>query len=374
MATSQRFWKSPLVLIGGVAVIVVLTVLFSKSSWKPGDTKLDAPDIFPVVQDQKGNYFLNNENGESTAFIPKGYTLEYTPDADAQYLVLKKGNRAYSYQTGSKEPHEIAGVQLKAGQRLVPYPSISEDNKFLIVLQDTTQGEGPQPITRRGAYFFDGLSNELSTASFWPKEECLVYDSQYQRYFTWLCGEGIGESIPLSVVKIDGTGKQEIISNTEFDEEVLGAVTVEHWGQSFVIMEKDSRNQEKIVVVDGHSQEVTQKIFTFTKDAQEQFRRSGSFPYSAAWVSDENMIVIGGDHYIHLLNVDRSDRITKVTTLPEREVYADNLYIIGHHLYYPAPEKSIHVVNLKTRAFERSMIFGTYGQDTFVTLYTGTKK
>ncbi|MBD3360388.1 hypothetical protein GF366_01145, partial [Candidatus Peregrinibacteria bacterium] len=196
-----------------------------------------------------GDYSLVDfENGNEIDFIPEGYEVvdqhSYSYDNFPFYLILQKENNLYSYNVEAQNLKEISNLEVKDSEKVRVYPSISEKKGFFLEINeygpDEEFGMGlPSPIATY-SYFYNASSNELLNADNIDYDECLVYDSKYDRFFAWRCAEGIGNSIPLVTMNFDSEVVDELVSLEDYGltEDDLGLISANYNNEKFFTLSK----------------------------------------------------------------------------------------------------------------------------------------
>ncbi len=311
----------------------------------------------------EGKYSLVDvQSGETKSFIPAGYTIvdqhEYEPFST--YLILQKDNDLVAYNLENNLLNSVFGsfndLRLKKNEQVRIYPSITEKDKFFLVINEYNPNEEPgrggqTPLNTR-SYTFDTSTNKLVSASNLSSDGCEEYDSKNQRFFTWPCGEGIGYSTPLSISDITGKKQREVITQEEFGltKDNIGPVAVKYQNGFFLAQSKGAIT--KIVVVDPQLANPTKETYLVSNSVKSQIKEA--YPYSTTIAKDNNTIIVGGDSYILLLRFDTNKQITQSTYIPDEEIYANFIFSNGGKLYYQAGD-NIRVVNLDTWQVEKSI-------------------
>lgn len=311
----------------------------------------------------EGKYSLINiESGETKSFIPAGYTIvdQHEYEQFPPYLILQKDNDLYSYSLENKITNSIFGtfndLKLKKNEQARIYPSITEKDKFLLVINEYNPNEEPgmglpTPLNTR-SYSLDASTNKLISIASVKFGGCAEYDSKNQRFFTWPCGEGIGNSTPLSISNLNGKEQREVITQEEFglSKENIGPVAVQYENGLFFALSKG--NVSKVVVLNPQSVNPTKETYTVNEQIKPQITES--YPYSVSMDMGRSTIIIGGNNFILLLRFDANKLITQSTYIPDKEIYANFIFVNDGKLYYQAKD-NIRVVNLDTWKIEKSI-------------------
>lgn len=306
----------------------------------------------------QGEYSLVNlDTGTTQDFIPAGYEIvnQHEYDPLPRFLILQKGNQLFSYEIENQLLNEIFtfnDLLLKENERVRIYPSITEKDKFYLIvtthdLSQVSEFDGSSPVTDTRTYTFDASINKLVRTSNAKLSGCAEYDSKNQRFFSWPCGEGIGSSIPLSILDLNGTKQREVISLSEFGLEPnnLGPVAVEYNNGLFFALSKGAVN--KILLVDPAPQEPRKETYTITNEVATQIKDK-SYPYSTTVVKSQNTFIIGGNHFITLLRFS-GNQIAESKTIPEQGLYANFIFPHDDMLYYQSRStKVIRAIDLKS--------------------------
>jgi hypothetical protein len=336
-----------------------------------------------IVQDEKiyfakgsqGNYALIDlKNGETQKFIPEGYEIvsQHQYDPLPQFLILEKNNNLFSYEIENKLMNKIFifdNLLLKEDEKARLHPSITEKNKFFIVINEFDPNEESEiglynPINTR-SYFFDASINKLVSTNDINFDGCVEYDSKNQRFFSWPCAEGIGSSIPLSILNINGKKQKEVISLSEFGlaKDNLGPVTVQYNNGLFFALSKGA--VDKIIMIDPKPQEPQKEIHEVTETVKNQIKDK-SYPYSTAFVKSQNTFIIGGGSFITLLR-SNDNQITESKTFPEQGLYANFIFPYENTLYYQSRNaKAIRLIDLNTWKITKTIPIETSEEITLI--------
>lgn len=317
---------------------------------------------------REGKYALIDiETGETKTFIPQGYTLidQHEYEAFTPYLILQKEDNLYSFNINDNLLKSIfdasPGLKLKKNEGVFIYPSITENDQFLLVINNYQPSEEPEvgiglpTLLGTRSYFYSAATNKLTSAKNTNLDGCLEYDSKNQRFFTWPCGEGIGQSAPLSIADLNGNKLKDIITAEEFGlkKDTKGPVGVYYENGYFFAISKGK--MAKIIAVDPKPSDLSEENKeTFLVSAPIQAQISEAYPYSVSIAKEQNTIVVGGDNYILLLRYDKEKEIIQSTYLPDNEIYANFLFIHDGKLIYQAKE-NIKIVDLVSWQVEKSL-------------------
>lgn len=366
----------PVLVFGGVAVILTIGIgayLFvnkSANNTSPSQTVSQTPETFTT---NKNVYFgkgsqdkyslVNVQTGETQEFIPTGYTIINQTEYQnfPTFLILQKDSDLFSYSVVNKITNSVFGsfndLKLKQDEQVRVYPSITEKDKFIIRidkldLSQVSEFDGSSPIISTRTYSFDASTNKLVSVASVKIGGCTEYDSKNQRFFTWPCGEGIGTSLPLSITDLNGKEQNQVITLEEFgrSKDDIGTIAVEYRNGLFFALSKG--NVSKIVVLDPQLASPTKEIYQVNEQVKSQITES--YPYSASMDRSRNTIIIGGNDFILLLRFDANKQITQSTYIPDKEIYANFIFVNDGKLYYQAKD-NIRVVNLDTWQIEKSI-------------------
>lgn len=347
----------------------------ANGAMEESETKsVDTEKIY-FAKGSKGKYSLINfENGEVQDFIPTGYEIvdQHQYDPLPQFLILKKDNNLFSYEIENELIHKIFTFNdlfLKDNESARLYPSITEKNEFFVVINEYDPNEEPgmglpNPINTR-SYFFDASVNKLAATKDINFDGCAEYDSKNDRFFSWPCGEGIGSSIPLSILDTNGKKQKEIISLAEFGlaEDNLGPIAVEYNNGLFFALSKGS--VDKIVMVDPKPQEPQKETYTVTENVKTQIKDK-SYPYSTAFVESESTFIIGGGSFITLLR-SSNNQIIESKTFPEQGLYANFIFPHEDVLYYQSSNaKAVRQIDLSTWQISKTIPIETDEEITII--------
>ncbi len=312
----------------------------------------------------QGKYSLvNTQTGEAIEFIPSGYVIINQTEYQnfPTFLILQKDNDLYSYSVVNKITNSIFGsfndLKINKDEQVRVYPSITEKDKFIIRidkldLSQVSEFDGSSPIISTRSYSFDASTNKLIAIATVKFGGCAEYDSKNQRFFTWPCGEGIGTSLPLSIADLNGKEQNQVITLEEFgrSKDDIGSTAVEYRNGLFFALSKG--NVSKIVVLDPQSSSPAKETYTVNEQVKSQMTKS--YPYSASIDRSRSTIIIVGDSFILLLRFDANKQITQSTYIPDKEIYANFIFVNDGKLFYQAKD-NIRVVNLDTWQIEKSI-------------------
>jgi len=311
----------------------------------------------------EGKYSLVNiDSGETKEFIPTGYTIvdQHNYDVFPNYLILQKDNDLFSFNLENQLLNslfsQLSDLKLKKNEQARIEPSITEKNKFYVVINEYNpneeQGMGlPTPINTR-SYFFDASVNKLENMKNITFSSCYKYDSKNQRFFTWPCGEGIGSSIPLSIKDLNGNNSRDIVSMQDYGlkKDDFGPVSAEYNNGVFIISEKSGLS--KITIVNPTPTEPTKDVYVVNSNVKSQLNET--YPYSEAIDKSNNTIVIGGNNFILLLKYDGNKQIIESKYIADKEIYANFIFPYNGKIFYQSKE-ALRIVNLASWQLEKSI-------------------
>ncbi len=367
---------NPALVFGVVAVVLIVGVgayFFvnkSANNISPSQMVSQTPETPATTETvyfgkgSQGKYSLVNvQTGETQEFIPTGYTIINQTEYQnfPTFLIIQKDNDLFSYSVINKITNSIFGsfndLKLKQDEQVRVYPSITEKDKSIIRidkldLSQVSEFDGSSPIISTRTYSFDASTNKLVSIANVKISGCTEYDSKNQRFFTWPCGEGIGTSLPLSITDLNGKEQSQVITLEEFgrSKDDIGSIAVEYRNGLFFALSKG--NVSKIVALDPQSINPTKETYTVSEQVKSQITES--YPYSASIDRSRNTIIIGGNNFILLLRFDANKQITQSTYIPDKEIYANFIYVNDGKLYYQAKD-NIRVVNLDSWQIEKSI-------------------
>lgn len=335
------------------------------------NTSTNTPTSTQPVENKKvyfgkgfeGKYSLVDiDSGATKDFIPAGYTIvdQHNYDIFPNYLILQKDNDLFSFNLENQLLNSLFGqfsdLKLKTNEQARVEPSITEKNKFYVVINEYNpneeQGMGlPIPINTR-SYFFDASVNKLESTKNITFGSCYKYDSKNQRFFTWPCGEGIGSSIPLSVKDLNGNNSRDIVSMQDYDlkKDDFGPVSAEYNNGVFMISEKSSLS--KITVVNPVPAEPTKDVYVVNSSVK--FQLNETYPYSEAIDKSNNTIVIGGNNFILLLKYDGNKQIVESKYIADKEIYANFIFPYNGKIFYQSKD-ALRIINLASWQLEKSI-------------------
>jgi len=346
-----------------------LTVMFDR--FKDYVDARDAGEEYVVdlENDVKETYFaqgfegedyvaVNMNSGEVVDYIPEGYDIvaQWSYPTFPEYFILRKDNKLYRYTLVDESLDEIAIGELKDMEDVLLETSISNKDKIFLVIRDTVESSGMYGYEVVGLkqYFYDIAENSLEKADdlevygvdYYSHMGCSAYDSEYSRFFTWPCGEGIGSSIPLSAYYYEDETVEEIVGFDDFGiSEDVGRIGVEQYENYFVMITKVADELDSIKVIDGNFEDPEIVNYTFEDDVLSGISERYS-PYSALIVDEYNTIVIGGSSFVLFLRYDENNVINDYQYIEEPNIYANFIFTDGQKLYYRYGE-NVKIVDLE---------------------------
>lgn len=318
-----------------------------------------------------GKYFLTNlSTGASEKFLPEGYEIisQHEYENLPEFLILKKGSQLFSYGVMDKKIKAIfnASGMLRKNELARVHPSITEKNKFFIVitahnLSVVNEMDGSSPIVGTRSYFYDASSGALTAAGEVnpdSRQTCFQYDSKNQRFFGWPCGEGIGSALPLSILDLKGLKQSDIMSAKDFGlpEDSLGLADLHYYDGKFIA--SDNGNAiGKLITLDTAAAKPQQNTYVLSEAIKDQLRSENNYSaYSIALDKTSKTLIIGTGYSMDLFSFDDKGNINKRKSFPEKELYANFVFINGGKLYYMTrAAKAIRVINLSTWQIEKTL-------------------
>lgn len=365
--------KNNIMMVVVVSVLVTAFVvgtgvyLFLKKPTLPNQTvsqKQETPVVNKTIyfgEGSQGKYSLVNvQTGETKEFVLPGYTIvdQHNYNNFPDFLILQKENDLYSYSVKNKISNSIFGssndLKLKKNEEARIDPSITENNKFFIVINEYDPNEepgmgGPTPISTR-SYFFDASINKLKRTENVDFEGCRKYDSKNQRFFTWPCGEGIGSVTPLSFSDLNTGLQREVATSGELGLSRGVRPLVEYQGGLFFVL--NNSKDLKIIIIDPQLANPMKEVYVANDQVKSQI--SDISAYSVSIDGSTSTLIIGGDSYILLLRYDANKKITQSEYIPDKDIYANFMFVNEGKLYYQAKD-TIRVISLGTWQIEKSI-------------------
>lgn len=329
-----------------------------------------APNVAPSAQStvyfasgSNGSYSLKNiDSSEKKEFIPSGYKIIYWYQYDTypDYLILQKDNQLFSYVVNSQKILKISdeNSDLKQNEEVFVEPSITEKNKFFIEINKYDPNEepglgSPSPISTR-SYFFDAKTNTITPATNVNAinlRSCHKYDSKYERFFSWPCGEGVGSQVPLSITDVNGKNAQEIVTMEDFNmRDYYSKVTYLNYNNGlFLISDSDLT---KILVVDPKMQNPQKTIYTV--DNAVSSKVDEAYTYSKWIDTDNKTIVFGGSDFILFFKYNAQNQITEMKYFPDEAIYANFIFPYDGKIIYQS-KNDLKIINLATWDVEKTI-------------------
>ena len=307
-----------------------------------------------------GKYsFVNVVTKSQKDLLPAGYEIvaQHNYGDNPQFLILKKSNQLFSFSVQNGSLQKIENGTLKNAEDVVLYPSLTEKGKFYLAIntmKNVENGMYSAVTTSSRKYFLDTAENKLRDAGdislpgIGEFSGCFVYDSKYSRFFIWSCGEGIGNTIPLSTYSLADKKQKEIIGAADFGKN-NESISVQQGNGNFLAMSK-SKDGFLNVVVATPTENVTKETFQVTERVKNQLNET--YPYSNLFIKDKKTIVVGGGSFILLMKFDDNNEVVESKYLTEPEIYANFIFTDGQKIYYKS-KNQIKVVNLETWIVEK---------------------
>lgn len=306
-----------------------------------------------------GEYsFLNIKNEEVEVIIPSGYKIvsQHNYDVFPDYFILQRDGDLFSFKLEGRVINSIPNLKLGQDERASIEPSITEKDKFHILINEYDPNEESDfgfysPVSTR-SYFFDASLNNLDQAKTIDLYDCYKYDSKNKRIFTWYCGEGVGDTIPLFVSDLDGSNLREIVSTEDYglQKDDLGPVYANYNNGAFIVLEK--AKPTKITVVDPTGKELVKEVYSIDDDVRSQLK--DSLPYSVAIDRDNRTIVIGGGNFILLLKYNDNNKIIESKYFEDSGIYANFIFPYNGKIIYQSKDV-LKVINTSSWQIEKTI-------------------
>ncbi len=306
-----------------------------------------------------GEYsFLNIKNEEVEVIIPSGYKIvsQHNYDVFPDYFILQRDGDLFSFKLEGRVINSIPNLKLGQDERASIEPSITEKDKFHILINEYDPNEESDfgfysPVSTR-SYFFDASLNNLDQAKTIDLYDCYKYDSKNKRIFTWYCGEGAGYTIPLFVSDLDGSNLREIVSTEDYglQKDDLGPVYANYNNGAFMVLEK--AKPTKITVVNPIGKELVKEVYSIDDNVRYQLK--DSLPYSVAIDRDNRTIVIGGGNFILLLKYNDNNKIIESKYFEDSEIYANFIFPYNGKIIYQSKDV-LKVINTSSWQIEKTM-------------------
>lgn len=320
---------------------------------------------------------IDLETGTQREFIPAGYTI---PDQRAydvpfpKFLILQKETALYTYDLENKiltlipppvappalldnkevrELFETGDPFARASEVVEVFPSITDKNRFLIILA-TWQAES---FRSDHAFLLNAATNETTLVLPPPAiEECMQYDSNNQRLFSWPCGGGAPVMLPLRIRDLAGKVVREVLTPQDFDlASAEGWITLSVTNAQFLITPQD---MSKIIVVDPRPSEPRKTTYMVNEEVRQQARDTIAF--EATRDEEQKTIAIGDQHRgVLLLRFDDKNQIIQHIFFSDAGAfpnYQNTFLSYGEKLYYyHMTGDFLRVINLNTWQVEKSI-------------------
>lgn len=359
-----------LIIIFTVAVLVFTLVSYLSYSdfcviknKAENNIKLEKSDNEKVyfAKGKNEKYSLIDIKGEEVKdFIPGGYKIvgQHSYEILTDYLILQKDSNLFLYSVQDEKIDSLTEkydyFKLAEDEDIRLKPSITEKDKFYIVIyryKIEEMGMGIPEMLSTRSYYLNASNIEIKEANEIEFNNCYQYDSKNKRFFSWPCGEGIGVSIPLSILDLEGNEQEEIISlqNYGLDEDDVGAVSLQYNNGYFLASEKG--NLSKVTVVDAKYSELKKDEYILSDEVKSEIDES--YPYSSTIVLNKKTIVIGGSNFMLLLKFDENKQVIESKYIEDKEIYANFIFPYNGKIYYQA-KNALRILNLDTWEIEKS--------------------
>jgi hypothetical protein len=311
--------------------------------------------------------FIDLRTGEVREdVIPAGYTIEsqHSYGTNPPYLILSQDRRVFVFNVVNETIEPILdgaeALRLLENEKIMVVPSITDPERFFFDIgkydpNAVWEMMPPQPLSAR-SFLYDAAENRLTfTSSQYPRERqdrCAVYDSKNERFFLWLCGEGIGSSIPLSMRNLDGSGETEVVSLEDFGlvyPRDVGSIAVYGNKSRFILIVKGGLVQ--LITVDPLPATPTTETYVVSETDMIEYEGSLTniaYPYSVTIDEESKTIVVGMSDEIRLFRFDDERLIVAATTFPESERFYPNFTFLFRGILYYQTNDAIRGVDLNT--------------------------
>lgn len=313
----------------------------------------------------KGKYsFINLNTEETKEIIPPEYEIvdQHNYDPFPNFFILRKNNELFSYSLINKSLNKISIGLLKESEQVRIHPSISDKDRFYLVINDIKETMGMvNEITGSRKYFLDANSNQVQNADdidlpgVSDFTGCYKYDSKYSRFFIWPCGEGIGSSISLTVYSLTTQTQKDVVTFQDFGlNENIDSIAVKYNNEYFLIIPKYNRDKFSKIIIVRPTKDIVKESFMISQDVM--VKLNDIYPYSALFAEGKNTIVIGEKHSILLLRFNSNNQIVDSFYIPDQNLYANFVFLHNGKIYYQSrATKSIRIINLDSWQIEKSI-------------------
>jgi hypothetical protein len=331
--------------------------------------------LYSIEEDKYS--FINPATGEIETHVISGYKIipaysllfgdRYSYGAFPEFFILIKDDELFSYSLINGSIKKISIDPLKPSEKIAIYPSISEKNKFYIVIYTGEIISEFIKVTSLRRYFFDANTHQVQLVDKeapFDSRNCYVFDSKYQRVFSSTCGE-LQSVIPFDVYDLTTKAQQHIALPQDFGEKdvlVSPSIQVRYSNGYFVIYPVGKIN--KIVII-SPDKDIAKKVLTVSEAIKEELNKKldniiyFEFSYEALFLKDRNTIVLAADaredtgkeDFILLLRFNENNQIIDFKYIPVSGIMFsmfsqnDKLYIFL--------ENSIQVINLENWQVEK---------------------
>jgi len=362
-------------------------------------------NLYLGVGDRLSNeYFLVNvDSGKKESFIPTGYRYIRSngernyrnsfSSAFPDYLILERDNQLFSYFVQEKKIEKI-DIHIKESHKINLFSSISEKNKFYIVVNEVLEDEEEWwnfEVVNTKKYFFDAktnqveLTNKINFGKTTETHNCYRYDSRYSRFFTWSCTfEDTYGSLKVYNIKTDTY--QEIVNSDNF--EIYDDSINYSYNNGYFFAMSYGNNYSTMIIVEPNKD--TQKREYLIDKSIQDFIQNEIYGYGFDWAKilyleeKQTMVVAchevtGGEQYGILLLGLNNDKIEDYKYIQTDFIGEDLKTLFKYGEFFTDEEKIyffayndigkesedkkliIKIIDPETKKIEKSVIFDKGG-------------
>ncbi|MCH7597447.1 hypothetical protein IID27_00150 [Patescibacteria group bacterium] len=304
----------------------------------------DGSTIYVLRWTNKGIDLFNLTTGQEKIigkYVTKGrvpiFIIENNGLFSPPYIVVRneENNGIFRYDIKMEELEELIPPPDEDKAERSVYSFLDDDNKLLVSEYLPLLGmEQSLDVSDYLINVVSGVVTKYENGFFSERPRCgyEYYDSKHQRFFDFLCGEGIGSfDFPLiEVSTIDGS--EYIVYESSFED---GDYIGKRDGLLFIF----DYDKSSIVIVDPRKLEseitIYENIYDFVKLPRCGQRRWSSVPL---FLPEDNIMILSDSDSISFLSFDKNNRLQNhncIFIAPEKyNINVRSLFLYDNHLYF----------------------------------------
>lgn len=324
---------------------------------------------------------IDLETGSTKTFLPEGYAIRGATSYpnNPKYLFLEKSNELYIYTVATAQIRKVNLEQFGKNTLFSFNLSLTEDDKAFIsvLLMEPESGEDDfygSDILDAQHYFLDLAANQLSDVTNTKVTDklvgCYEYDSKYNRFITWQCGEGVGSAAPISSYSISNGEAKTIVAGDDKGVDFLAAartIIVTTYGDETSGGDRYPKSLTKLIL----DKDIIQEEYVFDSSVKQKTADTG---YSALFIPEKNMLAMGGSQNVVLFSYSNDKKIVSAEVFEEKDIYANHLFSDGSKLYYVSGsiydknQTALRIIDLGTKKIENTFRLPNFIESGLITL------